>query len=107
MTVRRVAAHRLRFQRAFSALECPPPGLPLFQREICDLSSRRCSKPHVGPGVGVVLLETWEHGIVLRGISARMSCWFNASVLDSFASDRLAALPDGLGLLSGSPCPHF
>ena len=58
-------------------------------------------------GLDVVLREAWEQGVVLCGISAGMNCWFEASVTDSFASDRLAALPDGLALLPGSACPHY
>src|ERR1700749_1627336 len=36
-----------------------------------------------------------------------MNCWFEESVTDSFDRDRLAPLHDGLGLLSGSACPHY
>jgi dipeptidase E len=35
-----------------------------------------------------------------------MNCWFAASVTDSFGP-RLAGLPDGLGLLPFSACPHY
>lgn len=33
--------------------------------------------------------------------------WFEESVTDSFCLNRLAPLPDGLGLLEGSACPHY
>jgi peptidase E len=56
-------------------------------------------------GVDAVLAEAWRRGIVLGGVSAGMICWFEAGVTDSFGP--LAALPDGLGLLPGSACPHY
>ncbi len=54
-----------------------------------------------------MLREAWEAGVVLCGVSAGMNCWFEGSTTDSFDLSRLAALPDGLGLLPGSCCPHY
>jgi dipeptidase E len=56
-------------------------------------------------GLDALLREAWETGVVLSGVSAGANCWFESSVTDSFGP--LAALPTGLGLLSGSFCPHF
>lgn len=56
-------------------------------------------------GVDVAMREARRRGIVLCGISAGMICWFDCSITDSFG--RLAALNDGLGLLSGSAGPHY
>lgn len=56
-------------------------------------------------GVDEALREALADGVVLAGISAGMNCWFEGSVTDSFGP--LAALPDGLGLLPGSACPHY
>jgi dipeptidase E len=53
-----------------------------------------------------LLREAYERGIVLAGSSAGMICWFEAGVTDSFGPE-LAGLRDGLGLLSGSACPHY
>jgi peptidase E len=50
--------------------------------------------------------EAWEEGIVLAGISAGMNCWFESCVTDSLVGEA-SALPDGLGFLPGSACPHF
>jgi hypothetical protein len=36
-----------------------------------------------------------------------MNCWFQASVTDSFDVARLQPLDDGLGVLTGSACPHY
>jgi len=56
-------------------------------------------------GLDRVLRKAWEQGIVLAGLSAGLICWFEASLSDSFGPP--AALHDGLGLLSGSACPHY
>ena len=50
--------------------------------------------------------SAWQQGIVLAGSSAGMICWFEAGVTDSFGP-QLAAMPDGLGFLPGSACPHY
>lgn len=73
---------------------------------------------YVGGGSTANLLAVWRlHGLpdllraaaaegtVLAGISAGMNCWFEGSVTDSFG--QLAPLPDGLGFLPGSACPHY
>jgi dipeptidase E len=57
-------------------------------------------------GLGAVLREAWDDGIVLCGWSAGANCWFEASVTDSFGPE-LAGMKDGLGLLAGSFCPHY
>ncbi|MFT4976176.1 MAG: dipeptidase E [Myxococcota bacterium] len=57
-------------------------------------------------GVGRVLRRCWEQGVVLAGLSAGSLCWFEGGVTDSFSID-LGPLPDGLGLLPGSHCPHY
>ena len=56
-------------------------------------------------GLDEVLREAAAAGTVLAGISAGMNCWYDGSVTDSYGP--LAALPDGLGLLPGSACPHY
>jgi dipeptidase E len=57
-------------------------------------------------GFDRILREAWEAGVVLFGWSARMICWFEAGVTDSFGP-QLAGLRDGLGFLPGSACPHY
>jgi dipeptidase E len=56
-------------------------------------------------GVDRALRAAWRRGIVLAGASAGANCWFEACSTDSFGP--LAALPEGLGLLPGSVCPHY
>jgi len=73
---------------------------------------------YVGGGSTANLLALWRlHGLpellekaaaggtVLAGISAGMNCWYQGSSTDSYGP--LAALPDGLGFLPGSACPHY
>lgn len=73
---------------------------------------------YVGGGSTANLLAVWRlhglpdllaraaaNGTVLAGISAGMNCWYEGSSTDSFGP--LAALPDGLGFLPGSACPHY
>jgi len=57
-------------------------------------------------GIDAALRTAWERGAVLGGVSAGANCWFEASVTDSFSA-ALDGLRDGLGLLSGSFCPHY
>jgi dipeptidase E len=109
------------FYRAFSSRDCQPSDLALFRRTVVDLRAFLLEQDviYVGGGntanmlavwrthgVDRILREAWDKGIVLAGISAGAICWFEASVTDSFGLD-LAGLRDGLGLLSGSACPHY
>jgi len=57
-------------------------------------------------GVDRALRDAWEAGTVIGGHSAGANCWFEACVTDSFGPE-LQPLPDGLGLLTGSFCPHY
>jgi dipeptidase E len=110
-----------RFYRAFSTLDCRATDLQLFERKISDLEAFVLEQDviYVGGGNTANLLavwrahrlddfltRAWRAGTVLAGISAGMNCWFQESVTDSFGQS-LAPLPDGLGVLPGSACPHY
>lgn len=119
-------AYVARFYRAFSG-RCLPADLTLMDSPLprrpastADLSEfvKQQDIFYVGGGNTVHLLalwrahgldrllrEAWLRGAILCGVSAGMNCWFSASVTDGFGP--LAALPDGLGLLEGSACPHY
>lgn len=56
-------------------------------------------------GLDRLLAQAAAAGTILAGISAGMNCWYEGSSTDSFGP--LAALPDGLGFLPGSCCPHY
>lgn len=56
-------------------------------------------------GIDRLLKEFWADGRVLTGVSAGMNCWFRGCITDSFGP--LAPIRQGLGILSGSACPHY
>ena len=58
-------------------------------------------------GLDAVLRDAWEAGVVLAGGSAGANCWFEASTTDAFLMGRADPLPDGLGFVRGSFCPHY
>jgi len=110
------------FYRAFGGRGCVASDIGLFDRRIADLRAHVLAQDIVYVGGGNtasllaawrahgldrVLVEAWHAGVVLCGISAGMNCWFEQSVTDSFDVATLAALPDGLGLIAGSACPHY
>ncbi len=110
-----------KFLDAFRTRDCEPSVLPLFRRELDDTALRGFllaqDVVYVGGGNTANLLAVWRvHGVdrllreayaggtLLCGISAGANCWAEASHTDSFGP--LTHLPDGLGLLPGSVCPH-
>jgi peptidase E len=111
-----------RFYRAFAEHDCVASDLTLFDRTVLDLEGfvREQDVFYVGGGNTASLLAVWRahgfdellrsalaEGAVLAGSSAGMNCWFQASTTDSFGRERLAPLHDGLGVLTGSACPHY
>ncbi|MFB8439733.1 Type 1 glutamine amidotransferase-like domain-containing protein [Streptomyces niveus] len=111
-----------RFLTAFESRACEPSVLPLFQRELDDDGLRAFllsqDVVYVGGGNTANLLAVWRtHGVdrllreaydggtLMCGISAGANCWGEGSHTDSFGP--LTFLPDGLGLLAGSVCPHY
>jgi len=57
-------------------------------------------------GIDAILRKAWHAGIVLMGSSAGGICWFEGGTTDSFGR-KLRPFTDGLGMLSGSFCPHY
>ncbi|MER7194962.1 peptidase E [Streptomyces flaveolus] len=111
-----------RFLTAFRSHDCEPGVLPLFRRELDDDALRAFllsqDVVYVGGGNTANLLAVWrahgvdrllreayDRGTVLCGISAGANCWAEGSHTDSFGP--LTFLADGLGLVSGSVCPHY
>ena len=108
------------FHAAFPPRRARASHLPLFARDGSDLRDHLLAQDviYVGGGntlnmlaiwrahgVDAILREAWAAGIVLAGLSAGALCWFEGGVTDSYGA--VDALPDGLGLLPGSMCPHF
>ncbi|MGA5274096.1 Type 1 glutamine amidotransferase-like domain-containing protein [Streptomyces cellulosae] len=111
-----------KFFDAFRAKDCEPSVLPLFRRDLDDIALREFllaqDVVYVGGGNTANLLAVWRvHGVdrllreayargtLLCGISAGANCWAEGSHTDSFGPPT--HLPDGLGLLPGSVCPHY
>jgi peptidase E len=111
-----------RFLAAFRPRSCEPSVLQLFRRELGDVALRAFllsqDVVYVGGGNTANLLAVWrahgvdqllreahDRGTLLCGISAGANCWADGSHTDSFGP--LTHLPDGLGLLPGSVCPHY
>ena len=108
-----------KFTDAFAG-KAEPRVLSLFERDGSDLREvvLDCDAVFVGGGSTLNLLALWRlhgldsilvdalgQGVVMSGVSAGMNCWFEGSVTDSHGP--LSALPDGLGVLAGSACPHY
>jgi dipeptidase E len=108
------------FKERFGGRTCVPEHLSLFRlretprplREIVmeqDVvyvgggSMRNLLAIWTAHGLDGILLEAWERGIVLAGLSAGAMCWFQAGVTRS--SGPPEAL-EGLGLLDGSLSVH-
>ena len=109
-----------RFYEFFTARDCRPCHLGLFDRKVSDLAAflRQQDVVYVGGGntatmlaiwrlhgLDAALREAWQQGVVLAGSSAGASCWHAASVVDSFGPTT--PLPDGLGFIPASFCPHY
>ncbi len=110
-----------RFHTAFGPLPCETTDLSLFQRDDRTLAERLDAVDivYVGGGSTANLLAVWRlHGLdqalrerahagplVLTGLSAGGLCWFEGGITDSYGP--LCPLPDGLGWVEGSFCPHY
>ena len=112
----------MRFLQAFPASSFEPTYLDLFERNVADVGSFLGEQDviYVGGGntanmlaiwrvhgVDAALRAAWEAGVVCCGVSAGANCWFDASTTDSFLLGRADPLRDGLGLVTGSFCPHY
>ena len=115
------AGYLLIFYEALAGVECEPSHLALFDRTVDDIDAHVRSQDVVivGGGNTASMLAIWRlHGVedalrsayadgtVLSGWSAGCLCWFEGGITDSF-TPNLGALRDGLGILSGSACPHY
>jgi dipeptidase E len=111
----------LTFYRELAGVDCEPSHLELYVRTVDDIGALVASQDvvMVGGGNTANLLAIWRlHGVdralrdayaqgtILTGWSAGCLCWFEGGVTDSF-TPALGPLRDGLGILSGSACPHF
>ena len=111
----------LTFYQQVAGLDCVPRHLPLFEREAREPAAVIAEQDvvMVGGGNTANMLAIWRlHGVdralrdayasgaVLTGWSAGCLCWFEGGITDSFTPE-LGPLRDGLGILSGTACPHY
>jgi peptidase E len=114
--------YTLTFYKAYSSYGCDPFVLNLFQREVADIDEFLLGMDmvYVGGGntanmlaawrlhgVDVALEKAWHAGVVMSGLSAGANCWFESSTTDSYLMGNADPLNDGLGLITGSFCPHY
>ncbi|WP_419817755.1 Type 1 glutamine amidotransferase-like domain-containing protein [Glaciibacter flavus] len=112
----------LSFYQTYDSDRCAPRHLPLFHRPMDDLAGfvRGFDVIHVGGGNTANMLDVWKRqgldeimrelwedsNVVFTGGSAGGICWFEGGTTDSYGP-TLQVLPEGLGFLHGSFCPHY
>jgi len=109
----------VRFYSAFTRLNCRPTHLEFFKRTI-DINNHIMNQDivFVGGGntksmlavwndwgVNNILMNAYNKGIVMCGVSAGAICWFTSGITDSWNND-LQILPC-LDFIPGTCCPHY
>jgi dipeptidase E len=112
-------AYKVNYYSTFSKLNCSPVHLDFFKRTP-DLENLIMKQDVIFVGGGntksmlavwkdwgldKILLEAYNKGTIMCGVSAGAICWFEKGVTDSW-SDELKVM-DCLGFVSGNCCPHF
>jgi dipeptidase E len=110
----------IKFFTAFSTLDCRPSVLSLFRPPTKDLRTYILDKDilYVGGGntrsmlalwrewgLDMILLEAYNEGSILAGVSAGANCWFDQCTTDSVPGE--IGMLAGLGILPGSFTPHY
>ena len=113
------ASYIKNFNLAFHQLKCHSSVLSFFSRTP-DLESLLLIQDiiYVGGGntksmlavwkewgLDKLLLQSYQKGAILCGVSAGAICWFEKGVTDSWESNLNVI--DCLGFLSGACCPHY
>lgn len=108
------------FYDFFMTRDCSPSHLPLLnpptrniEKFLMESDIIYVGGGHTGHmlslwkacGVNGILKKAWNRGIILAGVSAGASCWFEVGLTDS-KSDQLAG-ERCLGFLRGSHCAHY
>lgn len=112
----------LAFYEFFSTRKCFPCHLPLTDVSLScqDIENYLLANDiiyvtggHTGymlaawkaKGLDIILKKAWQMGILLAGVSAGASCWFEIGLTDS-KPGRLSGEPC-LGFLKGCHCAHY
>jgi dipeptidase E len=108
------------FYDFFMTRDCSPSHLPLLNPPTRNLEKFLMANDiiyvgggHTGhmlslwraSGVDGILKKAWNKGIILAGVSAGASCWFEVGLTDS-VPDQLTG-ERCLGFLKGSHCAHY
>ena len=107
------------FYKAFDSLDCVTSHINFFKRTI-DLEAHILEQDiiYVGGGntksmlavwkewgLDKLLMDAYEGGTIMSGVSAGAICWFENGITDSW-KDHQAVLPC-LGFVKGNCCPHY
>lgn len=107
------------FYKAFDQLGANTSHIDFFKRTI-NLKSHISSQDiiYVGGGntksmlavwrewsLDKILLNAYNNGIIMSGVSAGAICWFDKGITDSWANDL--AILDCLNFVDGICCPHY
>lgn len=61
-------------------------------------------------GIDKLILDAYERGVIVAGLSAGAICWFEKAFTDSFilnGDSKEYAFCNAMGVLKGGACPHF
>ncbi|MGD6843944.1 Type 1 glutamine amidotransferase-like domain-containing protein [Bacillus infantis] len=109
-----------RFYEAFGDMDCIPAHLSLFEPNFNDAEEFLLGQDiiYVGGGntrnmmilwkewgLDELLIQCYQEGIILAGISAGSICWFEEGLTDPLNGPLYRI--KGLGILKGSHCPHY
>ena len=109
----------VRFYSVFSRLKCIPSHIEFFKRTI-DLKDHIMNQDVIFVGGGNtksmlavwrewsmdnILLQAYNKGVIMSGVSAGAICWFTKGITDSW-DNQLQILPC-LDFIKGVCCPHY
>jgi len=109
-----------RFYECYESKKCAPSHLSLFKGQTKEIRALILEQDIVFVGGGntrnmlvlwrewkldMILLEAYQNGVILSGVSAGSMCWFEQGLTDSVPGELNPI--SCLGILAGSNCPHF
>tara|TARA_B100000579_G_scaffold437842_1_gene469394 strand:+ start:10969 stop:11661 length:693 start_codon:yes stop_codon:yes gene_type:complete len=109
----------VRFYSVFTRLNCKPTHIEFFKRTP-DIRDHIMNQDVIFVGGGntksmlavwndwgmnKILIDAYNQGIIMSGVSAGAICWFTTGVTDSW--DNKLELLNCLDLIKGTCCPHY
>ena len=109
----------VRFYSLFNSFNCKPSHIEFFKRttniknHIMDQdvvfvgggNTKSMLAIWKDWGMGELLKDAYNEGVVMSGVSAGAICWFTSGITDSW-DNELRVLPC-LDFISGTCCPHY